>query len=85
MKIINLLMWVTQFGLSVIFPTLLFLWIGVWLRTKFALGLWVLAVMGILGVLTSVSTAKSCLRSMRKAAEEVSGQKDHPISFNNHT
>lgn len=84
MKILNLLMWVGQFGFSVIFPTVFFLWLGAWLQNRFGLGLWVLIVFGILGIMTSVSTTKSCLRSMRKAAEEVSGQKQLPLSFNNH-
>ena len=84
MKILNLLMWVGQFGFSVIFPTVFFLYLAVWLQNRFGTGFWVLIVFGILGVLTSVSTAKACLRSLRKAAEEVSGTKKTPVSFNDH-
>ena len=85
MKFISLLMWVGQFGFSAIFPTVFFLLSAVWLQSKFGLGLWIVVVFGILGVLTSVSSARSCLRSMRKAAEEAAGKKQHPISFNDHT
>lgn len=85
MKILNLLMWVGQFGFSVIFPTVFFLLLAVWLQNKFGLGLWVLIVFGILGILTSVSTTKACLQSLRKAADEVSGEKQLPVSFNDHT
>ncbi len=85
MKILNLLMWVGQFGLSIVFPTLFFLLLGVWLQQRFALGLWVLVLLGILGVLTSISTAKSCLRSLCKAAQEASGNQEPPVSFNDHT
>lgn len=85
MKILNLLMWVGQFGFSIIFPTLFFLLLAVWLRQKFSMGMWIILVFGILGVLTSISTTKSCLRSLRKAAEEASGNSDPPVSFNNHT
>ncbi len=85
MKILNLLMWVGQFGFSVIFPTVFFLYLAVWLQNKFGLGSWILIFLGILGVLTSVSTTRSCLRSMYKAAEEVSGKTDPPVSFNDHT
>ena len=84
MKILSLLMWVGQFGLSIIFPTLLFLMLGVWLQTKFSLGFWVLILCGILGLLTSYSTTKSCLQSLRKAAEDASDRKDPPIGFNRH-
>ena len=84
MKILNLLMWVGQFGLSIIFPMLLFLYLGVWLQNRFGFGTWIIIVFGILGLLTTVSTAKSCLRSLCKAAEEASGSKKPPIGFNDH-
>ena len=84
MKFISLLMWVGQFGLSAIFPTVCFLLAAVWLRSRFGLGRWSVVVFGIRGILTSVSSARSCLRSMRKAAEEAAGKKQHPVSFNDH-
>lgn len=85
MKFLNLLMWVGQFGFSVVFPTVFFLWLAVWLQNRFGLGMWILILFGILGILTSVSTTRSCLRSMRKAAEEASGKTQTPISFNDHS
>ena len=85
MKFLSLLLWVGQFGLSAIFPTVFFLLAAVWLRGRFGLGMWIVAVFGVLGVLTSISSARSCLRSMRKAAEEAAGKKQHPNSFNDHT
>lgn len=84
MKFLSLLLWVTQFGVSVIFPTCFFLILAVWLQNRFNLGVWIVIVLGILGIITSVSTAKSCLHSLRKAAEEASGKKDPPIAFNDH-
>ena len=85
MKFIALLVWVGQFGFSAIFPTVFFLLVAVWLQGKFGGGMWIVAVCGVLGILTSISAARSCLRSLRKAAEEASGKKDHPVSFNDHT
>ena len=85
MKLLALLMWVGQFGLSAIFPTLFFLLIAVWLQGKFGLGMWIVAVCGVLGILTSISATRSCLRSLRKAAEEAGGNKEHPVSFNDHS
>lgn len=84
MKILNLLLWVTQFGFSILFPLCFFLMLAVWLQTKFGLGMWIIVVFGILGLLTTVSTVKSCLRSLLKAADEASDQKDPPIAFNDH-
>ncbi len=85
MKLMNLLIWVGQFGFSIIFPTLFFLFCASWLRDTFELGWWIMAVFGILGVLTSLSTAKSCLKSLLKAVEDLSKKDDPPVSFNNHT
>lgn len=85
MKILNLLMWVGQFGFSIIFPTVFFLLLGAWLQNKFGFGMWIMILFGILGVLTTISTTRSCLHSLRKAAEEASGEKrDIPRSFNDH-
>ena len=84
MKLLNLIMWVTQFGLSILFPLCFFLILGVWLQTKFALGIWIVVVLGILGFLTSISTVRSCLHSMQKAAREVASQTPPPIAFNDH-
>ena len=84
MKLLNLLLWVVQFGFSILFPTVFFLILAVWLLGKFGLGVWIVIVLGILGVLTSISTARSCLRLLRKAAEEAGGDKDSPIDFNDH-
>ena len=85
MKFLNLLIWVGQFGFSIIFPTLIFLLLAVWLQTRFGLGMWILLVLGALGVLTSISTTRSCLRALQKAAEEASDTKNPPISFNTHS
>lgn len=84
MKILNLLLWVTQFGFSILFPLCLFLWLGTWLQNRFDLGIWVVAVFGILGFMTTISTVKSCLRSLLKAADEASDRKEVPIAFNEH-
>lgn len=85
MKILLLLTWVGQFGLSCIFPTLFFLILGVWLQQKYHLGVWIVILLGILGIITSVQTTRSCLRSLRKAAEEASNKKKPPLRFNHHS
>ena len=84
MKLLSLLMWVGQFGLSAIFPTLFFLILAAWLQSRFGLGMWIMVVFGIIGVLTSIQTVRSCYASLRKAAEEVSETKEPPVCFNDH-
>ena len=84
MKILFLLTWVAQFGLSCIFPTLMFLMLGVWLQQKFQIGVWITILLGILGIITSVQTTKACMQSLRKAADEASDKKTPPVGFNHH-
>lgn len=84
MKLLNLLMWVGQFGFSILFPTVFFLILAVWLQSRFSLGIWVVVLFGLLGLLTSVSTTRSCLRALQKAAEEAADRKEPPVGFNDH-
>lgn len=72
MKYLSLLIWVGQFGFSCIFPTCLFLMLGIYLQDRFGLGVWIVIVLGIIGFLTSLSTARSCLRSIRKEIDRIS-------------
>ena len=84
MKFLSLLMWVGQFGFSVIFPTCAFLLLGVWLQKTYALGTWIILTLGGFGVLTSISTARSCLRAMLKEMDRTSDRPDPPPAFNEH-
>ena len=45
MKFLSLIVWVTQFGFSDLFPTCFFLFLAHWLMTKFGLGMWVMVVL----------------------------------------
>ena len=72
MKYLSLLIWVGQFGFSCIFPTCLFLMRGIYLQHRFDLDVWIVIVLGIIGFLTSLSTARSCLRSIRKEIDRIS-------------
>lgn len=85
MKVLSLLMWVTQFGLSILLPPCFFLLLANWLQNRFGLGAWIMVVLGILGLLTSYSTAKANLKAMLKAAQDVSSQEEPPMAFNDHT
>lgn len=84
MKLLSLLMWVTQFGLSILFPLCFFLLLAVWLQQKYALGMWIILLFGILGILVTISTVRANLKAMRKAADEAAGRKEPPIAFNDH-
>ena len=84
MKFLSLLMWVTQFGLSGLFPICFFLLLAVWLKQKFSLGMWIIIVFGILGVLITISTVRANWKAMRKAANEAAGSEPPPMAFNDH-
>lgn len=83
MKNLNLLVWLTQLGLSVALPPAVFIWLGVWLRERFGLGKWVV----ILGVIVGVVCAIDGLRTSLKAMERMTKDKKPeapPVSFNDH-
>ena len=85
MKYLSLLTWVTQLGFSILFPTCASLLLANWLQSKYDLGIWVVIGCGIIGLLTSISTTRSCVRSLLKAASELTDKKEEPpIAFNDH-
>lgn len=84
MKFLSLIVWVTQFGISLVFPTLVFLWLGLWLQNKFGLGVWIVLLCGVVGFLTSVTTAKSCWSAMQKEAFGRDSEDEPPVAFNSH-
>ena len=84
MKVLSLLVWVTQFGFSILFPLCFFLMTAVWLQHRYGFGMWIIVVAGILGLLVTISTVRSCIRSLRRAADEACEQKENPPAFNDH-
>lgn len=84
MRFVSLIIWVTQFGFSAVFPTCFFLILASYLRNWYDLGVWVMVVAGILGLLTTISTVRSCVRAMRKEAEQAGSKKEPPIAYNDH-
>lgn len=85
MKYLSLLTWVTQLGFSILFPTCACLLLASWLQSKYGLGPWIMVVLGIFGLLTSISTTRSCIQSLLKAANAITDEKEEPpIAFNDH-
>ena len=82
MKTLSLILWVSQFGLSILLPPCFFLWLAVWLQQNRGWGVWTTFAGGALGILISVSTARANWRAMRKEAE--AGSPPPPVSFNDH-
>ena len=84
MRFVSLLIWVTQFGFSVVFPPCFFLMGANWLRNRYDLGIWIMIVGGILGLGTAISTVRSCIRAMGKDAARTGSQETPPTAFNDH-
>ena len=83
MKNINLLIWLAQLGISVAAPLGGFIWLGVWLRGRFDLGIWVVLAGVFVGVVCAVDGLRVSLKAMEKMAEQKTSDPP-PVSFNDH-
>ncbi len=84
MKDLNLLVFVTQFGFSVVFPLAGFVLAAVWLREKLGWGVWVIWVGLILGMICAIEGFRGSLRVMKRFAESKKDQDPPPVCFNDH-
>lgn len=88
MKHWNLLIWIPQFGISVVFPLILFIMLAVWLQERWGWGSWVI----VAGIFCGLVTAAIGFRDTARAMLDASGQEKDPkekprdpgVSFNNH-
>ena len=87
MKEVNMLVWITQLGISVAAPLAGFSLLGLWLRSRFSLGVWVMIVCIALGMIGAVSGLRSSLKIMEKMDSGNAKQKNAPpppTSYNEH-
>lgn len=83
MKDLNLLVWLTQLGLSVALPLGGFVILAVWLHNSLGWGEWVIWAGLVLGFICAVQGFRDSL----KILERISGDKkqdDPGVSFNEH-
>lgn len=83
MKEWGLLIWLPQFGISVVFPLIGFIMLAVWLHEHWGWGEWVICV----GIFFGLFTAYIGVRDTLKAMEMNKKGKDKqppPVSFNSH-
>ena len=84
MKNFNLIVWLTQLGLSVAAPLAGFVLLAVWLHNSCGWGRWVLWAGVILGVLSAVSGLRSSLHILSRMSRDKSKPEPPPVSFNDH-
>ena len=82
-KEMSLFVFVTQLGLSVAVPLGGFIFLGIWLRQRFDLGIWVVLAGIFLGIVTAVDGLRSSLKAMERLSRDKK-QDPPPVSFNNH-
>lgn len=83
MKNVSLLVWLTQLGLSVAIPPAAFIFLAVWLRNRFELGVWVIIAGVLVGVICAVDGLRVSLKAMERIAKDDKKEKP-PLSFNDH-
>lgn len=83
MKNVNLLIWLTQLGLSVAVPLAGFLFLGIWLHNSCGWGQWTVWAGVILGVITGADGLRQSLRAMARMSGERK-KETPPVSFNDH-
>lgn len=85
MKNLQLLIWLTQLGLSTAAPLAGFVLLAVWLKNRFGLGNWVLFVGIGLGIINAVDGLRKSLRTLHKlSGKEKQEQEGKTLSFNDH-
>lgn len=85
MKDLNLLVFLTQLGLSVGFPLVGCTLFALWLREHFSLGSWVLYAGIGLGLVCAVDDFRQTLKAMERMSQPKGEDEPPPVSFNEHT
>ncbi len=85
MKDLNLIVWITQLGLSVAVPLAGFVLLALWLQQELGWGDWVLWVGIVLGVVMAVDGFLNSLKMLKKlTARKDKGEEPPAVSFNDH-
>lgn len=82
MKHMQLLIWLTQLGLSTALPLAGFILLAVWLHRSLHWGAWVVVAGVIFGIVSAVDGLRASLKSMERLTKDT--KKEPPIGFNNH-
>lgn len=84
MKDLSLLVWLTQFALSVVSPLVGCILLAVWLHNRWGWGIWIIWVGAALGLLLAIDGLRSSLKLMARLSKGDKGNQPPPVSFNDH-
>ncbi len=79
----RLLIWLPQFGISVVFPLIGFIMLAVWLRDNWGWGQWVIWVGILFGLITAAVGVRDTIKAMA-LSDKKKDQESPPVSFNDH-
>lgn len=82
MKEWGLLIWLPQFGISVVFPLIGFIMLAVWLRDTYNWGQWILWVCILCGLITAAVGVRDTVKAIQLQTHKDSDPP--PVSFNDH-
>lgn len=83
MKNMNLLIWLTQLGLSVAVPLGGFILLAVWLQQRLGWGTWVIILGTVLGLVCAIDGLRVSLKAMERMGKEKK-EEEPPLAFNDH-
>lgn len=83
MKEWGMLIWLPQFGISVVFPLIGFIMLGVWLQEHWGWGQWVIWASIFCGLFTAAVGVRDTVKAMAML-DKKKKKEDPPISFNHH-
>lgn len=84
MKEFNMLVWLTQLGISIAAPMALCIMGAFWLRNRFGLGAWVLIAGILLGLYLAFDGFRVSMKAMEKMTRSKHEKDPPPVSFNDH-
>jgi len=82
-KNMQLLIWITQLGLSTAAPLAGFLLLSVWLHRHFGWGSWVIVAGIFLGIICAIDGLRTSLKAMGRMSKDKK-QEHPPVGFNDH-
>lgn len=84
MKDLNLLIWLSQLGLSVAVPPFLMISLAIWLRDTCGWGAWVVWAGIVIGILMAIDGLWVSLQTMQRLSQDKKKDSPPPVSFNDH-
>lgn len=84
MKDLNLLVWLTQLGLSIAIPLAGFILLGVWLHESCGWGVWTVWVGVALGLYSAVDGFRASVKLLDRVGNRRKESETPPVSFNDH-